>query len=34
MIDCLFQLNDDGLWQCQNEGCGWIYPLKEDKPPR
>lgn len=32
MIDCNFDLNDDGLWQCQT--CGWIYKRRSDKPPR
>ncbi len=34
MTDCPFTLNADGLWQCPNEGCGWVYPKKSDKPPR
>ncbi len=37
MIDCLFKLNADGLWQCSN--CGWILNLRRPtflcrKPPR
>jgi len=33
-MDCLFNLNPDGLWQCTRKGCGWVYPIKSDKPPR
>lgn len=32
MIDCQFQLNVDGQWQCTY--CEWTYPRKSDKPPR
>jgi len=32
MIDCPFQLNADGLWQCTQ--CPYIYPIRSDKPPR
>jgi hypothetical protein len=31
-MDCPFQLNTDGLWQCPQ--CKWVYKLKADKPPR
>ena len=34
MTDCPFELNVNGLWQCPRKGCGWVYPLKSDKPPR
>lgn len=32
MTDCLLELNPNGLWQCTR--CGWVYPIKSDKPPR
>jgi len=32
MIDCNFQLNADGLWQCPD--CGWVFPRKSAQPPR
>ena len=31
MIFCPVTLNADGFWQCPD--CGWVYPLKSDKPP-
>ncbi len=33
-MDCPFQLNADGLWECPHEGCEWVDPIKSDKPPR
>lgn len=33
-MDCPLELNGDGFWQCPRKGCGWVYPIKSDKPPR
>lgn len=32
MMECPFQLNDDGLWHCPQ--CNKPHPIKSDKPPR
>lgn len=33
-MDCSFDLNTNGLWQCTRPNCGWVYSLRSDKPPR
>jgi len=30
-MDCLFEKNNNGLWQCQE--CNWEYPFVIDRPP-
>ena len=31
-FDCQFQINTNLLFQCKQ--CGWVYPIKTEKPPR
>lgn len=33
-MNCLFEQNTDGLWQCTREKCGWVYKFRSDKPPK
>lgn len=32
--NCRYVLNSEGLWQCANPGCGYVYPKVKETPPR